>query len=299
MKAVVTDQPNSIEIIDLDVPEPGAGEVRVKVSWAAINPVDAQTASGIYHQLGWIESEGPVGLGADLAGTVDAVGEGVTEYTVGQEVIGLNGGVDKKVGALSEYVVLSTEALAARPESLAARDAVTLPLAALTAWQSIDLLGKPEGVLLVTGAAGSVGGFALPLAAEYGWSVIGLARETDRAFVESTGARFVSSLDGLEHVDGVFDAAVLGDSALALVRDGGHYVGVMPPAVPEPQRGIEPVAVGAGPNAKQLAKIVGFAEKGRLAIRHAGTFPLDDVQAAFAASSAKGLRGKVTVKIAE
>ena len=120
-----------------------------------------------------------------------------------------------------------------------------MPLNALTAVQALDLLALEAGQsLLVTGAAGAVGGYAVQLAVRRGLSVTALAREADEAFVRSLGAgRFVSGEVAPRSVDAVLDAAVLGEPALEWVRDGGVFVGVIPHTEPASVRGVRTAAV--------------------------------------------------------
>ncbi len=96
MRAVVTTGSGDLKTIDAPVREPGAGEVRITVEAAAINPVDAQTRDGVYHRLGWIDQPDGAGVGWDVAGVVDAVGQGVREWTVGQSVIAIDDALDAR-----------------------------------------------------------------------------------------------------------------------------------------------------------------------------------------------------------
>ncbi|NHN57246.1 NADP-dependent oxidoreductase [Calidifontibacter sp. DB0510] len=295
MRAVVTTSPGSIEIIDVDRPEPGAGQVRVRVEVASINPVDGGVVAGVFSELGWIDQPDHIGLGWDASGVVDAVGPGVDTVRPGDRVAAFSNGVDKPLGALAGFVVVPTDAVAPLPDALSTQDAATFPLNGLTAIQALDLLGEPAGELLITGAAGAVGGFAATLAADRGWQVLGLARASDREFVESAGAALVTALPDAP-VDAVLDTAVLATTALAAVRDGGRYVGVLPAAVPESVRGIDTAAITVQDNGIHLAQVIELAASGRLAARHAAEFSLDDAPAAFAALGESGLRGRVTVR---
>lgn len=296
MRAAVVRTPgatDAIELVDTPTPQPGPGEIRIRVKAAAVNPVDLQTVQGIYHQLGWVTQTEQTGLGWDVAGEVSAVGEGVTEFTVGTSVAALSEGVDKAVGPYAEEVVVPAKAASAVPAGLEATDAATVPLNGLTATQALDLLGPAEGrTVLVTGAAGGVGGYGVRLAAARGWTVLGLARETDRADVTEGGAELVTTLEGLEPVDAVFDTAVLADAAVAAVRDGGHYVGVMPPAVPASVRGVETGAVMVTANGEQLADLLARTAAGELPARVHAVVPLDEVQQVHAKVAGGGVRGR-------
>ena len=298
MRAAVVHTPGdveAIEIIETAIPEPGPGEVRIKVEAAGVNPVDLQTRAGMYHELGWVTAS-PVGLGWDLAGTIDAVGADVRELVVGMSVAALSAGVDKPVGAYAEYAVIPADAVARRPEGITAVDAATVPLNALTAHQALAGFGPADGRrLLVTGAAGAVGGYALRLAADRGFEVGGLARESDRGFVESMGAALVTVLPESAEWDAVFDAAVLGEAALAAVKDDGTYVGVVPPAVPDAVRGIGTSAVMVESSGETLATLLTDVAEGRLPVRVHSVVPLADARVAHRTAVQSGVRGRVVL----
>lgn len=298
MRAAVVHTPGdaeAIEIIETAIPEPKAGEVRIKVEAAGVNPVDLQTRAGVYHELGWVTAS-PVGLGWDLAGTIDAVGDGVGEFVVGTPVAALSAGVDKSFGAYAEYAVVPVDAVAQRPDGITAVDAATVPLNALTAHQALARFGPAAGRrLLVTGAAGAVGGYALRLAADQGFEVGGLARESDRAFVESMGAALVIALPENAEWDAVFDAAALGDAVLAAVKDDGLYVGVVPPAVPDAIRGIDTSAVMVESSGETLATLLIDAAAGRLPARVHSVMPLEHARAAHGVAAEPGARGRVVL----
>lgn len=198
--------PEQVEIADVAVPEPGPGQVRIKVAAGALNPVDAAVRAGAFGGAGKT-----LGLGWDVGrhGGRGRCGRGLG---VGDPVVALTPSVGVPLGAHAEYVVVAADAVAAAPASVDAVHAGTLPLNGLTAAQALDLLDLAAGDrLLVTGAAGAVGGFAVQLAAHRGIEVTGHARAGDEELVRSLGAaRFTA--DGVEpgSVDGVLDAAVLG-----------------------------------------------------------------------------------------
>ena len=152
--------PDSIEIIDRPVVDPGPGEVRVRIAGAPVNPVDLAVADGLFHGMGLIQQPERTGLGWDFAGTVLATGPGV-DLEVGTRVAGLVEGFDNDFGTYAEQLVFPAEGLAVVPDGLDLVSASTVPLNGQTAAQIVDLLGDPRpgaDRLLVTGAAGAVGG---------------------------------------------------------------------------------------------------------------------------------------------
>ncbi|MEV5730476.1 NADP-dependent oxidoreductase [Streptomyces pharetrae] len=291
MRAVVVERfggPEAVEVVETAVPQPGARQVRIKVAAAALNPVDAGVRAGVFGGAGQ-----RIGLGWDAAGTIDAVGAGAA-WNVGDEVVALHYGTVKPLGTHAEYVVVDADAVAPAPAGVDAVHAATLPLNALTAVQALDLLGLEAGQsLLVTGAAGAVGGYAARLAAHRGVAVTGLAREDDEELVRSLGAEFAVGEGVPGGFDAVLDAAVLGERALGRVRDGGAYAGVIPGAAPESVRGVRVGAVEVSADGARLAELVRLAEERVLALRVAETFSLGDAVKAHARLAEGGVRGRL------
>lgn len=298
MRAVVVENPGPVEALHLTevaLPEPGAGQVRIRVEAAGVNPVDVQTRGGVYHDLGWVTQD-VVGIGWDVAGIVDAVGDDVDRGLVGTRVAGFLGGVDRAAGSYAEAVVLPAADIAPVPAGIAPEVAASVPLNATTASQALDLVGPARGrSLLVTGAAGAVGGFAVELARAVGFTVTGLARAGDADFVAASGARFVDALPASASFDAVLDAAAIGDAAVAAVVDGGAYVGVIPPAVPAAERDIVTTAVVAAPDGQLLRRLLADVQAGDLTARVARTLPLDQAQEAHQLLEAGGLRGRIVL----
>src|SRR6476661_3784115 len=175
------DGPDSIEIIDVPLVEPGSGEVRVSIAAAPVNPVDLAVVSGLFHTMGLIHQPERTGLGWDFAGTVVATGSGV-DLAVGTRVAGMVSGFDRDFGTYAEQLVVPAADVAVVPHALDLVTASTVPLNGLAAAQIVDLLGDaPAGAdrLLVTGAAGAVGGYVAALAPDRDWKVTGLARADD------------------------------------------------------------------------------------------------------------------------
>ncbi|MGW2823208.1 NADP-dependent oxidoreductase [Streptomyces sp. NPDC001443] len=294
MRAVVVTSfggPEAVRVVETEVPEPGAGQVRIKVAAAALNPVDAAVRSGVFGGAG-----GPIGLGWDVAGTVDAVGPDAA-WRVGDEVVALAPGVAEPLGSHAEYVVVGADAVAAAPATADAVSAATLPLNGLTAVQALDLLELTSGQsLLVTGAAGAVGGYAVQLAARRGVSVTALAREEDAELVRSLGAaHFTAGEVEAAGFDAVLDAAVLGGTALAWVRDGGAYAGVIPGAAPAAARGVRTGVVEVRADGARLAELARLVDEGALTLRVAETYALADAAKAHARLAEGGVRGRLVL----
>lgn len=294
MQAVVVNGfggPEQVEVVQVPVPQPEAGQVRVRVAAAGVNPVDGAVRVGVFGGAGQ-----RLGLGWDVAGEIDAVGAGVTGWSVGQRVVGLHYGPVKPLGTHAQYAVLDVSAVAAAPATVDAVAAAALPLSGLTAARAVGLLGlAPGSSVLITGAAGVVGGLAVQLAVRAGLVVTALAGEADEEFVRSLGATGFVPRGSVpaEPVDGVVDAAVLGEPALAFVRDGGVYVGLRPHAGPAAERGIRVVEQEVAADGAHLAELVGLVDEGALTLRVAQTIALADAAKAHALLAESGTRGRL------
>jgi NADPH:quinone reductase-like Zn-dependent oxidoreductase len=286
--------PDSIEIIDVPVVEPGPGQVRVEIAGAAVNPVDLALAAGVFHGLGLIDQPAHTGLGWDFAGTVTAAGPDV-DLPVGSRVAGLIAGFDRDFGTYAEQLVVPASDTALVPDGLDLATAATVPLNGLAAAQLVDLLGDGGGrSLLVTGAAGAVGGYVVPLAQDRGWRVTGLARAEDEKFVRGLGADFTA--EAAPGWDAVADGAVLQEGGVALVRDGGLFVGVKPGAAPAEERGVTVRVVVAHPDGARLAQLLDATASGHLPARVHAVVPLDQVAAAHRAVANGGVRGRYVLQ---
>jgi NADPH:quinone reductase-like Zn-dependent oxidoreductase len=286
--------PDAIEIIDVPVLEPGPGQVRVEIAAAAVNPVDLALASGVFHGLGLIRQPDHTGLGWDFAGVVTATGPNV-DLRVGSRVAGLVDGFDRDFGTYAEQLVVPAINTALVPSGLDLATAATVPLNGLAAAQLLDLLGDGRGRrLLVTGAAGAVGGYVVALAQDRGWRVTGLARAHDEKFVRGLGADFTT--EAASGWDAVADGAVLQQQGVALVRDGGIFGGVQPGRAPAEERGVTVRVVVTHPDGARLAQLLDAAASGHLPARVHAVLPLDQVADAHRAVTKGGVRGRFVLQ---
>lgn len=284
--------------IDAALPAPGPDEVRVRIAAAAVNPVDVHTRAGIFHSVGFIPAGAQAGLGWDLAGTVEAVGDDVRDLLPGDDVIAIRDDFAAPIGTHGEAIVLPARTVARAPHGIEPAAAATIALNALTARQALDLLALPAGAtLLITGAAGAVGGFAVELAVHRGLRVVAQSAERDFEWLRSIGAHAVIGRDGRvpEPVDGALDAAQLGKSALAAVRDGGAFVGVTAPTTPSAEREIRVSTVHVHAEPGDLDELARMAEEDRLTLRVAEVLPLHEADRAYDAVAQGGLRGRIVL----
>lgn len=294
-------------LVEATRPDPAvaAGRVRVRVAAATVNPADAGARAGAFAHF-VPDLPKPFVLGWDFSGTVIEDAEG---FRAGERVAGIfpwfelgNGD-----GTYAEIVSAEPEWLARVPSGLGDVEAATVPLNALTARQAVDLLAaEPGDVVVVTGASGAVGGFAVQFLVAEGAHVVAVASAGDAEHVATLGAKEVvtrtpdadlaatihgSAPDG---VDAVFDPGAAGNSLLNVVRDGGTFVAAAG-APPEPVRGIRVERVGVVPNASQLQTILDDAAAGRLSTRVAAPMPLADAADAHRRLEAGGFQGKLVL----
>ncbi|MFF0525620.1 NADP-dependent oxidoreductase [Actinomadura nitritigenes] len=298
--------PDVLRYEDVDRPVPGAGQVRVRVAATTFNGVDGNIRAG------FMQEPMPLTLphipGLDVAGTIDALGEGAGGLEIGDRVIGfLPFVVD---GASAEYVLAPAESLAPAPTGIPLADAAALPLVGLTAWQALfdhaEL--KPGQRILISGAGGAVGGYAVQLAKAAGAHVIatGSPRSIERVtaagadeVIDHTAAEVTTAVT--DPVDVLLNLAPIDPArftALAgLVRDGGVVVSstVWMPAPADQERGVRGIDMYVRSDAEQLSELVARVDRGELTVDVAERVPLADLPSVHARAAAGTLSGKVIV----
>ena len=237
MSAAIAETPRApLRLATIPRPTPKAGEVLVRIHASGINPLDTKIHAGIAdharHPL-------PAILGLDLAGTVEAIGEGVTRFRAGDEVYGMTGGVGGHQGSLAGFAAVDADLLALKPANLSMREAAGLPLVIITAWEGlVDRARVQAGQsVLVHGGAGGVGHVAIQIARAFGATVFASGSANSRSLIEKLGAGFidyrteevadyVQRLTGGAGFDLVYDTVggTTLDAAFAAVRRYGHVV---------------------------------------------------------------------------
>ncbi|MGP4049638.1 NADP-dependent oxidoreductase [Streptomyces sp. 2A115] len=294
--------PDVLRYEEVEQPVPGIGEVRIRVAATSFNPVDGNIRAG------FMQGPIPVALphtpGIDVAGTVDALGEDADGVEVGDRVVGFLPMTD--AGAAAEYVIAPTGILTPAPTSIPLADAGGLPLVGLTAWQALfDHAGLTAGQrVLINGAGGSVGGYAVQLAKHAGTHVIATAGPRSSERVKTAGADEVLG-HGLpelaEPVDVVLNLAPVDPAQLAalarVVRDGGVVVNttVWMPAPSDEERGVRGIDLFVNSDAAQLAQLVALVDSGELRVDIARRVPLADLPALHAEAAAGPISGKAIV----
>ena len=304
MHAVSQDELGGAEVLELvtiPTPEPGVGEILVRVHAAGVNPVDAMN-----RESGLFIGEPPFVLGYDVSGTVEAVGPGVTLYEPGDEVFGMLP-FPRGHGAHAEYAVGPTRAFAPKPDRLDHVQAAALPLVGLTAWQAlVETADVCRGSrVLINGAAGGVGHVAVQIAKARGAHVVALASAANADFVRSLGADEVIDYAATDFTELVGDLDVVLDvvggdypaKALEVLKPGGILVSTLPPtlipvAKDAADRGIRLAGLLVEADRLGLWGLVNLTAFGELVPTIAATFPFDE---AAAAQSAQVGPGKVVL----
>jgi NADPH:quinone reductase len=286
---------DALELSEVDDPTPGAGEELVRVRAAALGPWDLSGADGAFAGIGG-SSEFPQVQGWDFAG----------EAADGRHVLGCVAQPWMGVGTFAERIAMPSALLAPLPDALSFEEGGALPVCALTARLLVEAAGVADGHrVLVTGAAGMVGGYAAQLVRARGGHVVAAVREPDAEEARRLGAEaVVSTGDDLEvevrgqwqdGVDACVDTVGLGAAGLVCVRDGGAFVTSVPTAVPDAARGIEPQTVQVQPDPAATAELAQRAAAGELTIRIAKTLPLERFRDGYTRLARGGLHGKIVL----
>ncbi|WP_298180464.1 NADP-dependent oxidoreductase [Saccharomonospora sp.] len=306
MRAIIQERyggPEQLTLAERPDPKVAPGEVLIRVKAAAVNPVDWKIGAGYLDQI--MEVQFPIIPGWDVAGVVEAVGLDVYDYRVGDEVIGYARKDWVSQGTYAELVAANVRLIAPKPASLDWTQAAGLPLAGLTAYQSLDRVRVGEGdTVLVHAAAGGVGAFATQLAAVRGARVIGTASERNHDFLRRLGAEPVSYGEGLvERVrelapDGV-DAAVdcVGgesiDASRELLQDMSRLVSTIDPKAEE----LGGASMWVRPSTDDLAELSRLADEGKLEVNVDRVFPLEEAAEAWRVNQEGRTRGKIALSV--
>lgn len=327
MKALVLREYNQPLVIQ-EVPKPvaGKGQVLVKVHASGVNPLDLKIQSGVATHA---KTQLPAILGVDLAGTVEAVGEGVSRFKPGDKVYGMTGGVAGIQGSLAEYAAVDADLLALQPANISMRQAAAAPLIFITAWEGlVDQAHVQAGQsVLVHGGAGGVGHIAVQIAVARGAKVYATVKPDDFALIESYGATpidytreqpedYVKTYTGGEGFDVILDT--VGEETLAasfnIVKQYGHVVSILGRGT----HNLAPLSFRSasysgvftlyplitGKNRKHhgeiMAEATALIEAGKLVPRLDETrYTMETVAEAYGAMKGRTTKGKVVVEIGE
>jgi len=287
--------PEVLEIVELPDPEPGSGQIRIRVHAAGVNPIDWKVRSGT------MGGDLPRGTGVEAAGTVDALGDGVGDVAIGDRVFGNAAGAAAELALSSFYAPV--------PPALDFVAAAALPVAVETAVRTLDLLGVGEGqTLVINGASGSVGIAAVQFARARGAHVIGTAGPANQEYVRSFGADPTVYGEGLvarvralapDGVDRALDVGGGGalPALVELTGDPAHVVTVADYQGAEATGATFSGGAGAQRAAHAFADAIALIEAGELTVPVARTFPLAEVGEAQRLSQSGEARGKIVLVV--
>jgi NADPH:quinone reductase len=327
MRALLLEEYNSpYRLVELPTPVAGPRQVLVRIAASAVNPLDLKIMVGL---AGHAQTKLPAILGIDMAGTVEAVGEGVTGFRPGDEVYGMTGGIAGVPGSLAEYAAVDPQLLALKPKNLSMRQAAALPLVVITAWEGLVDRAQvgPGKTVLIHGGAGGVGHIAVQLAVARGAQVFATVTPGGNELIEGYGAvpidytrvsveEYMLEYTGGEGFDIVLDTvggAVLDTSFKAAKRYTGHVVSMLGwgthSLAPLSFRGatysgiftLYPLISGkARAHHGEILREAGkLAEAGLLLpLLHNRRFTLDTIAEAYDAMGSHGIAGKLVVDVA-
>ncbi|MFC4311233.1 NADP-dependent oxidoreductase [Steroidobacter flavus] len=297
--------PEVMKVGEVAVPTPASGEVRIRTHAAAVNPIDWKIRTGKLQRNYGVTL--PYIPGRDVAGTIDAMGPGVTDWKVGDSVVAVTSG-----GTLAEYVIAPAENVARKPNKLTFEEAAGIPTASLAAWRTLITNGdiKKGQRVLIHGGAGGVGSTAVQLAHWRGAHVIATASQSNHAYLKSIGAdevidyRTTRFEDVAKNMDVVLDT--VGGETLqrspAVLREGGTLLTIvgMPPAQACSERKLRcptPSTATSEQPGEELTKLGQLFDSGALKMYVEAVFPLEQAAKALELSETGRARGKIVVRV--
>lgn len=316
MKAMVIDGfggADKLHWAEVETPAPGPGEVLIKLAATSVNPVEWKIREGYLAKA--FPHHFPLILGWDAAGTVAALGAGVSGFTVGEKVFAYCRKPEVQWGTYAEYVVMDAAAVAPAPANLSLEEAATLPLVGLTSWQAMfDTAQLSAGqTVLIHAGAGGIGSLAIPLAKARGARVLTTARAANHDYVRALGADLAIDYttrpfaDAVrqavpEGVDVVFDTmgGTTQADSWATLKTGGFLVSIVdrPDQAAAAAKGLRAAYVFVSPNGAELREIAALVEAGKVNPPAIEILPLERAADAQEQSRAHHVRGKIVLKIA-
>lgn len=297
--------PEVLAYEDAPRPQPGEGEILVRVHAAAVNPVDWKIREGFLK--GMVTNQLPLVMGWDVSGTVEAAGPGVTRFKAGDEVFSRPDIV--RDGAYAEFIVIREVEAALKPQSIDHLHAAAIPLAGLTAFKSLFAAANLSAgqTILIHGAAGGVGTYAVQLAKWKGAHVIATASERNHDYLRELGADEIIAYQNVRFEDKVRDVDVVFDTiggetqarSWDVVKRGGVLVSIASPPSQEEAaaHGVRPAFVFIQPDAAELTEIAKLVDSGRIRVMVEAVLPLAEARRAQELSQSGHTRGKIVLKV--
>jgi NADPH:quinone reductase-like Zn-dependent oxidoreductase len=297
--------PDVLELEDTQKPQPKADEVLIKVYASSVNPVDHKIIAGEAQEK--FPTKFPLTIGWDVSGVIEQVGHEVRGFIAGDEVYGRP--FPTQNGAFAEYVVIKADEIALKPKSVDHLQAAAVPLAGLTAWQGLFKFGHLEKgqKVLIHGASGGVGSFAIQFANWKGATVIGTASADNLAFIKQLGVTEAIDYDNQRFEDEVSDIDLVLDliggeiqqRSLAVIREGGRLVTTVMPQFKDEAREKKITMEGftAQSYADDLEQIAGLIDAGLVSPVVSVVLSLEEASKAEQMSIEGHHRGKIVIKV--
>ena len=317
MKAIFYEQHGTADVLQVGerpTPEPQDHEVLVEVVATSVNPIDRRLRSGELQD--YITRTFPVVPGWDLAGRIVKVGAKVTDWQIGDEVLGLAFTWSIQHGSYAEYCTIDAAAITQKPESIDFEQAAALPLVSLTAWQALSEFGQLQAAqsVFIQAGAGGVGSVAIPMAKHLGAKVYTTASAKNHDYVKSLGADVVIDYNAEDYesvlrqqepagIDLVLEALLgngTAEAAIRLAKDGGRvaYMNNEPPEMDEIEhRNVTAEFLHHRPDGDMLRKLVGLYQSGEITLPKIQVRPLEEAMDAHLESERGHTRGKVVLRI--
>src|SRR2546429_1503822 len=300
--------PEVLQFEDAPRPTPGSGELLIRVHAASVNPIDWKVRAG--YMKDYIPLPLPFIPGWDVSGLVEALGHGVTKFKKGDEGYARPDVTAHGYGAYAEYVVVKETETALKPKSIDHVHAAAIPVGAVTAWRALfDTAGlKKDQKVLIHGAAGGVGSFAVQLAKWKGAHVIGTASGANQVFLRELGVDEPIDYEKTRFEDVVHDVDVVLDTlggetqnrSWKVLKKGGILVSIVaPPSADEAAKhSVRSAFFSAQPSSAQLAEIAKLVDAGKLKSVVETVLPLSDARRAHELNETGHARGKTVLKVA-
>ncbi len=296
--------PDVLRLENIPIPQAKPNEVLVRIKAAAVNPVDWKIRAGYLREV--MPQQMPYIPGSDFCGTVEAVGAAVRDFSIGDDIFG-----EVPVGAYAEFVAAPADLIAKKPQSLDYLEAASVPMVSMTAWQALFDAGQLQAgqTVLIHGAAGGVGMFAVQLARWKGARVIATASGDSVAVVRQLGADAVIDYKVKPFDQAVRDADLVLDTiggetqkrSFAVLKRGGRLVNLTGEADKKlaGERGVEAITMFMKPSGKLLAQIGEHLDSGVLETSVERTFTLAEAQQAQELSATGHVHGKIVIEVQE
>ncbi len=317
MKAIFYEQHGTADVLQIGerpTPEPQDHEVLVGVVATSVNPIDRRLRSGELQE--YITRTFPVVPGWDLAGRIVKVGAKVTDWQIGDEVLGLAFTWSIQHGSYAEYCPIDATSITHKPASISFEQAAALPLVSLTAWQALSEFGQLQTgqSVFIQAGAGGVGSVAIPMAKHLGAKVYTTTSAKNRDYVKSLGADVVIDYNSEDYESSLREhepdgvnlvlEALLGngtaEAAIRLATDGGRvaYMNNEPPEMDEiERRDIKAEFLHHRPDGDMLTELVGLYQSGSITLPNIQVRPLEEAMEAHLESERGHTQGKVVLRL--